>query len=73
MAEDQGPDEVPARRIFKHQGKTAKGHLLFKCPSCNTVSPYSPFRFIHPAIKYTFFVIVVLSLVVLVKWILTKV
>jgi hypothetical protein len=73
MAEDQGPDEVPVRRIFKHLGKTAKGHLLFRCPSCNTVSPYSPYRFFHPAIKQTFFVILVLIIVVLAKWIMAKV
>lgn len=73
MAEDQGPDEVPQRRIFKHLGKTAKGHLLFRCPSCNTVSPYSPYVFFHPAIKHTFFIIVVLIILVLGKWILNNV
>ncbi len=69
MAEDQGPDEVPQRKIFKHLGKTPKGQLLFRCPSCHTVAPYSPYGFIHPAIKITFFVIIALILLGLVKWV----
>jgi hypothetical protein len=67
MAEDQGPDDYPARRIFKHQGKNAKGHLLFQCPSCKTVSPYSPYTFFHPANKNTLYVIIILIIVALLK------
>jgi phage FluMu protein Com len=51
VAEDQGLDGVPQDRIFKHSGNNAKGHLYFRCPSCNTVKAFSPYSFIHPAIK----------------------
>jgi hypothetical protein len=72
MAEDQGADDCPVRRIFKFQGKNSRGHLLFRCPSCNTVSTYAPYKFFHPAIKSTFFVIIVLVIVALLKWVSRK-
>ncbi|MBA4392713.1 MAG: hypothetical protein C0407_04080 [Desulfobacca sp.] len=51
IAEDEGLNEIPRNKIFKHLGKTAKGHLHFRCPSCKTVAAYSPYSFIHPVIK----------------------
>jgi hypothetical protein len=51
VAEDQGPDDVPQNRIFKHTGNNAKGQLYFRCPSCHTVKAYAPYNFLHPAIK----------------------
>jgi hypothetical protein len=69
VAEDREPDEYPQRKIFKHLGKNPRGHLLFRCPSCKTVSPYSPYGFFHPAIRITFFAIIALILLGLVKMI----
>lgn len=67
FAEDEGPDEIPLDRIFKHLGKKAKGHLLFRCPSCNGVEAYSPYSFIHPTIKSIAFTLIAILIMGLVK------
>jgi hypothetical protein len=69
VAEDQGPEEYPQRKVFKHLGKIPKGHLLYRCPSCQTVAPYSPYGFIHPTIKIILLGIIVLIILGLVKWV----
>jgi hypothetical protein len=55
LAEDQDLTDYPQDKRFKHLGKNAKGNLYFQCPSCNTVSTYSPYGFLHPTIKIIFF------------------
>lgn len=67
-AEDQALNDVPQTRIFKPLGKDAKGNLHFRCPSCHTVGTYSPYSFLHPAIKIIFFGIIAAIIWSAIKW-----
>jgi hypothetical protein len=69
VAEDQDLDDTPQNKRFKNLGKDAKGNLYFRCPSCNTVSTYSPYGFLHPAIKIIFFVLLAALIWTIIKWI----
>jgi hypothetical protein len=70
VAEDQDLTDNPQDKRFKPLGKNAKGHLYFRCPSCNTVATYSPYSFLHPAIKIIFFALIAALIWTIIKWIL---